>query len=195
MTCLRRAYTSAATFCPPSTSRRPPIKANPSSAKSLTGGTNASFPLNQGLTVCWSDETTSVRWPGCKERTWASINSAAPRKKPSRRQDRHELFYAGKRERFRKDHCAEVTIAAILPLPARRHTRGNFRDGAQIPRRAWRRVRHRDSHEGRYAWNHSSRVASWGEECVSARCSRWRARASADMTVPIGMAVMEAISL
>ena len=37
--------------------------------KSFTGGTKASLPLNQGLTVCWSVEATSVRWPGCRERT------------------------------------------------------------------------------------------------------------------------------
>src|SRR6266403_1543848 len=125
----------------------------------------------------------------------ARRESAEPGKKPSRRQDLREPFCEEKPERFRTDCCAEATSAGILPLLVRRHTRGNFRDGAQIPRRAWRRVRHRDSREGRYAWNHSSREASWGEECVSARWSRWRARASADMTVPIGMAVMEAISL
>src|SRR5882724_9137059 len=109
----------------------------------------------------------------------ARRESAEPGKKPSRRQDLREPFCEEKPERFRTDCCAEATSAGILPLLVRRHTRGNFRD----------------SGEGRYAWNHSSREASWGEECVSARWSRWRARASADMTVPIGMAVMEAISL
>jgi len=44
--------------------------------KILNRGTNASLPLNHGLTVCWSVEATSVRWPGCSERTCASTSSA-----------------------------------------------------------------------------------------------------------------------
>src|ERR1700682_785732 len=125
----------------------------------------------------------------------ARRESADPRKKPSPPPDRREPSYEGKQERFRKDRCAEARSAAILQPRARRRTRGNFRDDVQIPRRAWRPVRHRDNRAGRCVWTHSSREASWGEETVSARCSRWRARASADMTVPIGIAVMEAISL
>ena len=58
---------------PPSTSRRPPIKGKPSSAKSVTGGTKSSLPSNQGLTVCWSVEATSVRWPGL-QRTNVRVN-------------------------------------------------------------------------------------------------------------------------
>ncbi len=43
--------------------------------------------------------------------------------------------------------------------------------------------------------SHSSWGASCCAGCVRARCKRWRARASADMTVPIGTLVIEAISL
>src|SRR3989442_83300 len=65
------------------------MSGNPRPAKSYTGGEKSSLPLNHGFTVCWSDETTSVRWPGMSERTWlastcpASASSPAPLR-PSR---------------------------------------------------------------------------------------------------------------
>src|SRR5712671_6633759 len=51
-------------------SRRPPISGKPWAAGSVTGGEKGSFPLNHGLTVCWSVEATSVRWLAISERTW-----------------------------------------------------------------------------------------------------------------------------
>src|SRR2546426_12549561 len=48
----------------------------PISAKSYTGGEKSSLPLNHGFTVCWSDESTSVRWPGMSERTWLVSTSS-----------------------------------------------------------------------------------------------------------------------
>src|SRR2546430_2037336 len=46
------------------------MRGKPRPAKSYTGGEKSSLPLNHGFTVCWSAETTSVRWPGMSERTW-----------------------------------------------------------------------------------------------------------------------------
>src|SRR5437899_3021449 len=39
----------------------------------------SSLPSNQGFTVCWSVDCTSIKCPGCNERTCASISSAVIR--------------------------------------------------------------------------------------------------------------------
>src|SRR5437016_12909767 len=45
-----------------------------------TGGEKSSFPLNQGFTVCWSDDDTSTGWCGSiRDRTWLEITSCAMR--------------------------------------------------------------------------------------------------------------------
>src|SRR5580704_10753525 len=41
----------------------------------MTGGEKGNLPVNQGLTVCWSVEATSVRWLAINERTWAETIS------------------------------------------------------------------------------------------------------------------------
>src|SRR5438034_2996703 len=55
---------------------RPPRSGYPRPPKSYTGGEKSSLPLNHGFTVCWSDESTSVRWPGMSERTWLVSTSS-----------------------------------------------------------------------------------------------------------------------
>src|SRR6266576_2003924 len=54
----------------PTYSSLPPMSGKPRPAKSYTGGEKSSLPLNHGFTVCWSDDCTSMRWPGMSERTW-----------------------------------------------------------------------------------------------------------------------------
>jgi hypothetical protein len=47
----------------------------PSAARSFTSGEKSSFPLNQGLTVCRSEEATSVRCSAISDRTCADTTS------------------------------------------------------------------------------------------------------------------------
>src|SRR3974377_866777 len=56
---------------------RPPTRGNPSLAKSTTAGEKSSLPLNQGLTVCCSDDATSVKCWGMSERIWLERTSCA----------------------------------------------------------------------------------------------------------------------
>src|SRR5580704_5308680 len=98
-------------------------------------------------------------------------------------------------EHVRRDRNAAKKNAGILPPPGCWRIPGKLPNAVQTPRLAWRPARHRDNRAAPFAYNHSSREASCGEECVSARCSRWRPRARADITVPMGMAVIVAISL
>src|SRR5258705_12695007 len=58
-------------------SSRPPTRLNPAEAKSLTGGEKSSRPSNHGLTVCWSEDGTSVRCFSISERTWLETISCA----------------------------------------------------------------------------------------------------------------------
>src|SRR5712671_499252 len=60
------------------------MSGNPRPAKSYTGGEKSSLPLNHGFTVCWSDETTSVRWPGMSERTWLASTCPESASSPAR---------------------------------------------------------------------------------------------------------------
>src|SRR6266576_3976253 len=60
------------------------MRGNPRPAKSYTGGEKSSLPLNHGFTVCWSEETTSVRWPGMSERTWLASTCPASASSPAR---------------------------------------------------------------------------------------------------------------
>src|SRR5258705_8194069 len=60
-------------------SSRPPTRLNPAEAKSLTGGEKSSRPSNHGLTVCWSEDGTSVRCFSISERTWLETISCAMR--------------------------------------------------------------------------------------------------------------------
>src|ERR1700677_3306170 len=46
------------------------MRGNPCAARSLTVGEKSSLPLNHGLTVCWSVDTTSMMWPAIRERMW-----------------------------------------------------------------------------------------------------------------------------
>src|SRR5258708_32281034 len=109
---LGRKKTSGGTFGPRRTWGRPPISGKPSSAKSFTGGTKASLPLNHGLTVCWSVDATSVRWPGCRERTWASMTSAAVKGEVE------GLFW----KRGTANHDTEATMAIAAAAASTRQT-------------------------------------------------------------------------
>src|ERR1041384_8289468 len=53
------------------------MSGNPCSLRFLTGGEKSSLPLNHGLTVCWTVETTSRVWPGISERMWPETISHA----------------------------------------------------------------------------------------------------------------------
>src|SRR6266404_1301618 len=82
MKCLPRPYTKAATVRPWKTSSLPPTSGKSCAPRSETGGEKAIFPSNQGLTVCWSVEVTSVKWPGWSARMCASTSSAAAASAP-----------------------------------------------------------------------------------------------------------------
>src|ERR1700745_2865282 len=62
MRCLRWAYTSDGTGFSAITSIRPPTNGKSFFDSSTTRGDCGMRPLNQGFTVCWSDEATSI---GC----------------------------------------------------------------------------------------------------------------------------------
>src|SRR5580698_1059056 len=53
------------------------MRGNPCPVRSLTGGEKSSLPLNQGLTVCWSVDTTSMIWLAIRERMWLKTISWA----------------------------------------------------------------------------------------------------------------------
>src|SRR5258708_39258707 len=82
MKCLRRPYTKAARVRRWKTSSLPPTSGKSCAVKSETGGEKAIFPANHGLTVCWSAEVTSVKWPGWSARMCASTSSAAAASAP-----------------------------------------------------------------------------------------------------------------
>src|SRR6266568_3399530 len=53
------------------------MRGNSCAARVLTGGEKSSLPLNHGLTVCWSVDTTSRAWPAISERMWLETISCA----------------------------------------------------------------------------------------------------------------------
>src|SRR5271170_7714562 len=53
------------------------MSGNSCAAKFLTGGEKSSLPLNHGLTVCWSVDTTSMTWLAISERIWLETISCA----------------------------------------------------------------------------------------------------------------------
>src|SRR5215472_15928145 len=56
---------------------RPPTRGKPSLARSTTRGASGMRPLNQGLTVCWSEEPTSTGWVAISARTWLATTMSA----------------------------------------------------------------------------------------------------------------------
>src|SRR5262245_48836094 len=56
---------------------RPPMRAYPCDEKSRTTGAVAIFPANQGLTECWSVDTTSTGDVAAKARQWLAKRSRA----------------------------------------------------------------------------------------------------------------------
>src|SRR5258706_11964181 len=53
------------------------MRGNSCAARFLTGGEKSSLPLNHGLTVCWSVDTTSRAWLAISERMWLETISCA----------------------------------------------------------------------------------------------------------------------
>ncbi len=90
---------------------------------------------------------------------------------------------------------AEGNLAVILPPQADACNPGKSPDAVRRPWRQARPVLHRNSHEVAFAKAHRTRRASFDEGWASDWRSCWRARARADITVPIGRAVISAISL
>src|SRR6267142_4265722 len=97
--------------------------------------------------------------------SWRQRQATAKRESEGLRERRlqhqglRELFCEGLKERFRKDRCAGARSAAIPRIRERWCTPGTFRGDAQIPLRAWHRVRHPDSRGGPCVWKNSSREA------------------------------------
>src|SRR5207247_2381211 len=55
-------------------------RGNPLLARSFTGGERSTLPVNHGLTVCWSEDATSVQWLArSEERTWLETTSSTRR--------------------------------------------------------------------------------------------------------------------
>src|SRR5580658_1912229 len=53
------------------------MSGNSCASRFLTGGEKSSLPLNHGLTVCWSVDTTSMTWLAIRERMWLETISCA----------------------------------------------------------------------------------------------------------------------
>src|SRR5262249_9767811 len=83
-----------------------------------------------------------------------------------------------------------------IPGPAKRvRSWSNLEDGVQIPRRAARPARRQDRRARRNGTHYRSWTASLVPGWLSSCWSRSRARARVDITVPMGISVMDAISL
>ena len=61
----------------PIRSSRPPMSGKPSAARSGTIGAKSTLPANHGLTVCRSDDSTSITCPVSRARTCAAVISPA----------------------------------------------------------------------------------------------------------------------
>src|SRR5580692_6889765 len=94
------------------------MRGKPSLARSSTGCEKSSLPSNQGFTVCWSVETTSIRWLPSSDRTWLENTSAATR-------------WSLEGARRRAVHCQPLMEikASSAKAPANCHI---FRDGHLI---------------------------------------------------------------
>src|ERR1051326_7497130 len=96
---------------------------------------------------------------------------------------------------FHRDGLRESNFAAHLVLRVRRHTASTIAGASQIRRHALRPVRRLGIREPTSVLDHKPRAASFLSGPANANCNCRRARDSADITEPIGIEAIAAISL